>query len=70
MCMRPILTGVEGTLTPLYYEIEKTGMQTADKVIAVSNLTRNTIIDKYGIHPDKVVTVYNAVEPLPNGEKL
>ena len=45
-------------------------MQLADKIIAVSNLTRNTVIDKYGIHPDKVVTVYNAVDPLSDLEKL
>ena len=45
-------------------------MHLADKIIAVSNLTRNTVIEKYGIHPDKVVTVYNAVEPLADQEKL
>ncbi len=44
------------------YELEKFGMQEADMVIAVSNLTRNTVIYKYGIHPDKVVTVHNAVD--------
>lgn len=46
------------------YEIERSGMQAADKVIAVSNLTRSTVINKYGIHPDKVVTVHNSVEPI------
>lgn len=59
-----------GSVNPTVFEIEKTGMHIADKIIAVSNLTRNTIIDKYGIHPDKVVTVYNAVDPLPDNEKL
>ena len=39
-------------------------MDAADKIIAVSNLTRNTIIDKYGISPDKVETIYNAVDPV------
>ena len=43
-------------------------MEAADKVIAVSNLTRNIIIEKYGIDPDKVVTVHNAVEPLADRE--
>ena len=37
------------------------GMMAADKVIAVSNLTRKIIIDRYGIPADKVVTVHNAV---------
>lgn len=43
------------------YQLEKLGMKEADMVIAVSNLTRNTVIYKYGIHPGKVVTVHNAV---------
>lgn len=59
-----------GNVNPAVFEIEKMGMHLADKIIAVSNLTRNTIIEKYGIHPDKVVTVYNAVDPLPQSEKL
>lgn len=59
-----------GKVNPTVFEIEKMGMHLADKIIAVSNLTRNTIIHKYGIHPDKVVTVYNAVDPLSDQEKL
>ncbi len=43
------------------YDIERAGMAAADKVIAVSNLTRNIIIDKYNIPADKVITVHNAV---------
>ncbi len=45
------------------YDIERRGMEAADRVIAVSNLTRATVIEKYGINPDKVFTVHNAVEP-------
>ncbi|MEN8203422.1 MAG: glycosyltransferase [Bacteroidota bacterium] len=59
-----------GKVNPTVFEIEKTGMHIADKIIAVSNLTRNTVIEKYGIHPDKVVTVYNAVDPITDHEKL
>ena len=59
-----------GKVNPTVFEIEKTGMELADKIIAVSKLTRNTVIEKYGIHPDKVVTVYNAVDPLSDQEKL
>lgn len=44
------------------YEIEKHGMEAADKVITVSDLTRNIVITKYGIDPAKVVTVHNAVD--------
>ena len=44
------------------YDLEKMGMMAADKIIAVSNLTRNIIINRYGISPDKVITVHNAVD--------
>lgn len=40
------------------YAIEKAGMEAADRVIAVSNLTRRIIIEKYGIPAGKVVTVH------------
>ena len=43
------------------YEIERAGMAAADRVIAVSNLTRNICIEKYNIPAEKVVTVHNAV---------
>lgn len=43
------------------FEIERTGMLAADRVIAVSNLTRKIAITKYGIDANKVVTVHNAV---------
>ncbi len=58
-----------GSVNPAVFEIEKKGMDAADVIIAVSNLTRNTIIEKYGISPDKVHTVHNAVEPLGELEK-
>ncbi|MCF0172959.1 MAG: glycosyltransferase family 4 protein, partial [Bacteroidales bacterium] len=44
------------------FAIEQTGMQQADKVITVSDWTRNIVINKYGIDPSKVVTVHNAVD--------
>lgn len=49
-------------INTLVYDLEKMGMKEADMVIAVSNLTRNIVISKYGIHPSKVVTVHNAVD--------
>lgn len=49
-------------INTLVYDLEKRGMKEADMVIAVSNLTRNIVISKYGIHPSKVVTVHNAVD--------
>lgn len=44
------------------YDIEKRGMEAADRVITVSDLTRNIVITKYGIDPSKVVTVHNSVD--------
>ena len=53
------------------YAIERAGMHAADMVIAVSNLTRNIVINRYGVPAEKVVAVHNAVrfaekeKPLP-----
>jgi glycosyltransferase involved in cell wall biosynthesis len=44
------------------YNIERWGMEQADKVIAVSFRTRNIIISRYGIGGEKVEVVHNAVE--------
>ena len=46
------------------FEIERGGMEYADKIITVSDFTRNIVINKYGINPSKVITVHNAVEPI------
>ena len=53
-----------GNVNPTVYNIERDGMLNADHIITVSNLTRNTVIEKYGIDPAKVTTVHNAVTPL------
>ncbi len=51
-----------GNVNQQVYDIEKEGMEAADVVITVSNLTKNIVIEKYGINPDKIITVHNAVE--------
>ena len=53
-----------GNVNPDVYAIEKNGMDNADHIITVSNLTRQTVIEKYHQDPAKVTTVHNAVEPL------
>ncbi|MCC8176183.1 MAG: glycosyltransferase family 4 protein [Bacteroidales bacterium] len=53
-----------GNVNPTVFNIERDGMTHADHIITVSNLTRQTVIDKYGIDPAKVTTVHNAVTPL------
>jgi len=50
------------------YGIEKRGYEFADKVITVSDFTRNIIIEKYKIDPAKIVTVHNGVEPVDNSK--
>jgi len=59
-----------GNVNPTVYNIEKRGMDYADHIITVSNLTRNIVIEKYHIDPAKVTTVHNAVEPLPDLESF
>ncbi|RPJ09484.1 MAG: glycosyltransferase family 1 protein [Spirochaetaceae bacterium] len=44
------------------FNIEKYGMEQADRIIAVSYYTKNIITTKYGIDPHKVTVVHNAVE--------
>ncbi len=53
-----------GNVNPQVYALEKDGMDHADHIITVSNLTRSTVIEKYHQPPWKVTTVHNAVEPL------
>lgn len=52
-----------------FIDIEKKGMEKADKIIAVSQGTKRTIIEKYGIDPEKITVIYNAVYPISEGEK-
>ncbi len=52
------------------YEIERTGMHVATRIVAVSHLTRSICVNRYGVSPDKIDVVYNATEHLPgNGEQ-
>lgn len=66
---KPLIVHVHATefdrsgenINRIVYDLEKQGMEQADAVIAVSNLTRNIIINRYGINANKVFTIYNAV---------
>ena len=67
---RPLIVHVHSTefdrsgehVNQMIYDIEREGMERADKVIAVSHYTRNIIISRYGISGEKVEVVYNGVE--------
>lgn len=53
-----------GNVNPTVFAIEMDGMNQADHIITVSDLTRRTVIEKYHQDPSKVTTVHNAVTPL------
>ena len=48
-------------INPIVYDMEKYGMETANQVIAVSQYTKENIIRRYGLKPEKITVVHNAV---------
>ncbi len=52
-----------------FINIEKEGMEKADRIIAVSHFTKRVIVEKYGINPEKIFVVHNAVYPIGESEK-
>ena len=53
-----------GKVNPTVYSIEKNGMDYADCIMCVSELTRQTVINQYHQDPRKCVAMHNAVYPL------
>ena len=53
-----------GKVNPTVYSIEKNGMDHADCIMCVSELTRQTVINQYHQDPRKCVAMHNAVYPL------
>ncbi|MBU0471671.1 MAG: glycosyltransferase family 4 protein [Nanoarchaeota archaeon] len=49
-------------LNQYVYDIERMGFHKADRILAVSNYTKNMVVRHYGVSPDKVEVVHNAVE--------
>lgn len=47
---------------PIAHEIEYQGLIVADRIIAVSEITKNIIIEQYGIPADKIEVVHNAID--------
>lgn len=48
-------------VNPAVAAIERAGLHAADKVIAVSHLTKNIVVRRYGVSPEKIDVVHNAV---------
>ena len=51
--------GGENGGNPLIHQIEYEGLIWADKIIAVSQATKNIIVERYGIPPSKIDVAYN-----------
>jgi len=70
---KPLIVHVHSTefdrsgehVNQMVYDIERAGMQRADRVITVSNFTRNITLSRYGIDSHKVDVVYNGVNRSP-----
>jgi glycosyltransferase involved in cell wall biosynthesis len=67
---KPLIVHVHSTefdrsgehVNQVVYDIERRGMHAADKIVAVSHLTRNIIISRYGVTGEKVEVIYNGVD--------
>lgn len=67
MVMHVHATEIDRTLNhphPKIFATELEGMKAADVIIAVSELTKQKIVSNYGIDPQKVIVVHNAVERI------
>jgi len=70
MTGRPLIVHVHSTefdrsgehVNQTIYDIEREGMERAEKVLAVSHFTRSIILSRYGIPAEKVEVVYNGVD--------
>lgn len=45
------------------YAIERNAFSLADSVVAISNYTKNLLIRKYGVTPEKITVVHNGIKP-------
>lgn len=43
-------------------EIEKNGLQEADRIIAVSNWTKEVLVKNYNINEDKIIVIHNGIQ--------
>jgi len=49
---------------PKVWQIEKDSYDQADRIIAISNFTRDMIVEKYGVDPNKVDVIHNGIEVI------
>lgn len=68
---KPLIVHVHATeidrsgasVNPVVFAIEKDGMLHADKVITVSNWTKQIAVEHYGIDEEKIEVVHNGINP-------
>ncbi len=53
-----------GNVDPDIYAVERHAFHTADSVVAISNYTRDIVINKFGVDPAKVTVIYNGIKPM------
>lgn len=53
-----------GNPHPDIFNLELKGMEAADTIIAVSELTKERIVANYGIKAEKIVVIHNAIEQV------
>ncbi len=71
---RPLVVHVHATefdrsgehVNQVVYNIERRGMHAAVRVLAVSMLTRNLLINRYGLPANKIDVIYNGVDLEPS----
>ena len=70
-CNAPLIVHVHATEfdrsgelsgNPLVHEIEQNGLMMADRIVAVSQITKDIIVKNYHIPPEKIEVVYNAID--------
>ena len=70
MSCKPLVVHIHSTefdrsgdnVNQMVYDIERQGFHYASRIIAVSHLTRNIVINRYGVPANKVSVVYNAID--------
>jgi glycogen(starch) synthase len=60
-------SGLQGG-NPLVHDIEYQGLMMADRIIAVSHLTKSIIMQRYGIPADKIDVIHNTVDVTSLGK--
>lgn len=51
-----------GSINATVYQIEKEGMAAADKILTVSQFTKDLVVKHYGINPNKIEVVHNSID--------